>query len=218
MVAFMLYRHSLLGAALTHDRIASYFSDVLINAIAFNLDTEALWALWIFKVLRYKLPKTATAVLSKSNNSFVALLALDLRDAGLLNGTLDVSYWTSLLTPVNLYSGSWLLVYESIVKDWLSPSAAFISSDPFFGPMQSSGVFFYQPNRTADIAAQLGPRSFATSAPEINIGAVQYFLLETSRSDVTTMPDLTINLDDIEDEYETDEFDEGEGLSDYFLY
>jgi len=218
MVGFMLYRHSLLGAALSQDRISAYFCGVLVNAIAFNLDTEALWALWIFKVLRYRVPRAATSAVSKSTNSFVALVALDLRDAGLLSGTLDASYWSSLLTPGNLYSDSWLLVYESIVKGWLAPSGAFVSSDPFFGPMQSDGVVFYQPGRTADIAAQLGPRPYATSAPEINVGPIQFFLLETSRLDVASVPDLTINLDEIEDDYETDEFDEGEDVSEYDLY
>jgi len=76
----------------------------------------------------------------------------------------------------------------SASQSFQAPRPAAIAADPFFGVIQVDGVFFYDPNRSANIATQLAPRTYAASAPEINIGPIQFFLSKTARTAVERPP------------------------------
>jgi hypothetical protein len=56
---------------------------------------------------------SAVAEVSRSSDSVVALLALDLEANGLLSGALDKSAWVPAITTEELYGPQWLLAYEA---------------------------------------------------------------------------------------------------------
>jgi hypothetical protein len=87
---------------------------------------------------------------SQTDNSVVALAALDLEASGLTTRKFDRDVWEKCLNADGLYSENWLLSYEAYVKGWLKrpPSAAkYVESDPFFHILQSNDVEFYDDGR-----------------------------------------------------------------------
>ncbi|GEM_PF-4931988 len=82
-------------------------------------------------------------------DSFVALLALDGSQRGLIPTGLDTSLWETFMTDQELYGNQWLLAYEANIKNWL-PSATgidYVANDPAFGFLKSNNVEFYDPKR-----------------------------------------------------------------------
>jgi hypothetical protein len=105
---------------------------------------EIAWSLWLAKNLNLSLSKRVGEVVSKIDDDVVALAALDLRDAALLEIE-DVSLWSNHLSSDALYSEHWLLAYEAREHRWLTPpdSADYIGSDDFFSILREHGVLFY---------------------------------------------------------------------------
>ena len=176
VIAFSLYRHALKGAPLNRERITNYFADIIVSGTLYNFHSNVVWALWAFKVLNYQVPERATKALPRSDNSAVALLALDLRERGQLAGTLSVSLWSTLLTNDGLYGEHWLLVYESIKKGWLAPKTPVLAADPLFAVLDAHDIEFYHEDRTENLTNKLRSRP-AADGRSYNIGAIKWFLL-----------------------------------------
>jgi hypothetical protein len=105
---------------------------------------ELAWALWMCKLFTIALPPDVFKEISAVEDSFVALIALDLSLSGLADG-LDTSTWRKLMTAQNLYDENWLLAYEAFIKGWL-PSldgTNYVGADDFFETLRSNGVEFY---------------------------------------------------------------------------
>jgi hypothetical protein len=108
--------------------------------------SEVAWALWMALSFSCRVEHpTALLALQKMNDSVVALLALDANDRGLLPG-LDLSYWSSLMTPAALYGAHWLLSYEARVRNWLGTAGGgdHVAGDPAFNFLRSNSVHFYK--------------------------------------------------------------------------
>jgi hypothetical protein len=94
---------------------------MLSDAINVQVQTHALlghssevaWALWAAKAFAVSGSASAVAEVSRSSDSVVALLALDLEANGLLSGALDKSAWVPAITTEELYGPQWLLAYEA---------------------------------------------------------------------------------------------------------
>src|ERR1700693_4357976 len=224
LVAFMLYRHSLLGAPLNQERIIEYLTFIVSDGITYNRDSCVTWALWAFKSLGYQLPRKLTQRLSKTSNSIVALLALDLRDRGQLSGNLDVRPWTNLLQPDELYGEHWLLVYESVRSGWLNPVTPILQNDVIFNGLLHNNVQFYDNQRLARVTALLRhlPRAEGRNH---SYGPIQSFLLAIDPQEAAAEPvqavqpgpePAVVNIDQIaggdifeyEDELTDEEIDE----------
>jgi hypothetical protein len=132
---------------------------MLSDAINVQVQTHALlghssevaWALWAAKAFAVCVSAAAAAEVSRSSDSVVALLALDLKANGLIPGTLDTSVWTPAITTEELYGPQWLLAYEAGVKGWLpslAPVVDHIAADPFFSALRANGVYFYDATKT----------------------------------------------------------------------
>lgn len=197
VVAFTLYRHNALGAPINVDRVVQYLTSVIMRGITYNRHSDVCWALWIFKVLAHPVPSLITKVLSHTNNSIIALLTLDLRERGLLKGTLNVGAWVLLLTKEELYRENWMLVYESAHKGWLSPRAN-LWDDPFFGYLHSKNISFYE-DRALESLARSAAELTAAEIRERNVGPLQPFLI--TKADVDAEAE-----DEDSDEYEYSAF------------
>jgi hypothetical protein len=87
------------------------------------------------------------------------LVVLDLVQVGLIDGQLDLAFWTSALTKKGLESNMWLLAYEADLKGWLpAPVAGFVQAHPHFAELRSRNVYFYDQTRDMPTAQQLRPR------------------------------------------------------------
>jgi len=105
---------------------------------------EVSWLLWLFKVLSAKVPSEVLTEIAQLEDSFVALVALDLLTSGLADGA-DLSLWKALMTGGSLYAEHWLVAYEAAKKGWLPMlDKDYISSDPFFGALALNDVSFYK--------------------------------------------------------------------------
>jgi hypothetical protein len=90
-----------------------------------------------------------TIIYSEIEDSVVALVALDLREQGLISSGLDLTRWQSLMTTDDLYSDNWLLAYEAKLKGWLSSHDKnnHVDEDDFFGTLKDNNVSFYDSTR-----------------------------------------------------------------------
>jgi len=117
-----------------------------------NHGNEVGWALWALMYWGRKVNKEAAIQISRMSDPVVALTALDAYHRGLIPIGLDLTYWEQIINePDTLYSSSWLLSYESIVKGWLNPKLDPISKDPNFEHLRSNGVEFYQLPRVTKV-------------------------------------------------------------------
>jgi hypothetical protein len=124
---------------------------------------ETAWGLWGLLSLQIPLSPRATDRIEKSDNSIVAILALDALNHGLMPTALSSASWPSHMTTMDLNGDQWLLAYEANVKGWL-PSVGgsdHVSSDPNFDFLKSAGVEFY----TSVSPPVSAPASIVGSAP-----------------------------------------------------
>ena len=111
--------------------------------------SEVAWALWAMIFWNVPLSSNAANAISRMEDSFVALLALDANQRRLTPTGLDTSLWETFMTDQELYGNQWLLAYEANIKNWL-PSVNgvdYVANDPAFGFLKSNNVEFYDPKR-----------------------------------------------------------------------
>lgn len=107
--------------------------------------SEVAWALWAAIWSQTPIPNDLAALITSSEDSAVALLALHARSLGIISPPMDVTKWEHLMTAESVYNGNWLLAYEADVQGWL-PSADrrnHIDGDPNLSQLKAAGVNFY---------------------------------------------------------------------------
>lgn len=125
----------------------SYFN-VQLNGTS-SKGSEVAWSLWALMFWSVPLSDEAASAISKMEDSFVALLALDTESKGLVPTGLDTSIWETFMIDQELYGNQWLLAYEANVKNWLPSvgSVDHVTNDPAFGFLKSNNIEFYDPRR-----------------------------------------------------------------------
>lgn len=110
-----------------------------------NHSSEVANALWACLAFDLKIEKEAVDLLSKCNDSVIALLTLDCSNHNLLLAPLNTTIWESLMVAETLYSEHWLLAYEANIKNWLpnKNNIDFVKNDINFGFLKENGVSFY---------------------------------------------------------------------------
>ncbi len=103
---------------------------------------NALWACLAFDL---EIEKDAVDLLSKCQDSVIALLALDCSKNKLMSTPLDTTLWESLMKGDTLYNEHWLLAYEANFHNWLPNIGGidFVLQDTNFGFLKRNGVSFY---------------------------------------------------------------------------
>ncbi|RPE03285.1 RNA-directed DNA polymerase [Paenibacillus polymyxa] len=121
--------------------------EIILYHIPSGHTHEISWALWICKTFKFKVPVKLVKELVKLDDCIISLMLLDLRSMNKISN-LDVSKWNGLLMKENLYTTHWLLVYESMLKGWLSPEDGqnFLLEDRFFKYLFEKNISFYDEN------------------------------------------------------------------------
>lgn len=128
-------------------------SKVLNKTIEYNADFENIyevcWALLGIKLFDLKLDDEVGKRLTKIENPLIALMYLDLKDNGLIEGSHNLKIWTDLIMKDGLYSSNWILAYEAPNKGWLG-SKDNIKKDSFYKYLSKNNISFYDENFLKD--------------------------------------------------------------------
>lgn len=137
--------------SMASNEIETYIlQQIPLKAEAVHTD-EVAWLLFWAREIGLSLPAACLQKVSSLRSSTVAMLALDLRQQGLVNGEMDVSLWRSAASADGLRSEMWLVAYEATKKVWwpTKQSIGFITGHQFFGDIWSKGIEFYDPMKKA---------------------------------------------------------------------
>jgi hypothetical protein len=133
------------GAVIDRNGLGKTLNLIIRESAPLGYDYEAAWAVWGLINFNIGLEPEAAQAVEKSENSVIALLALDANRRGLVPGHLDTSRWEPHMTTDALYEEQWLLSYEANIQGWL-PSVGggdHVAADPNFGFLKRIGVSFY---------------------------------------------------------------------------
>jgi len=126
--------------------ISEVLNYIITNATPLGYTNETAWSIWGLIYWNLQITPQASDVICKTNDSIIALLALDAHKRGLIQSGLDVSLWETFMTQDDLYGRQWLLSYEANKKGWLPTYAGLsdhVASDKNFGVLKSQDVYFY---------------------------------------------------------------------------
>lgn len=144
MIVHILAFYSANGFPVNKNRIAKFIKDTIERCGPSAAHYEIAWTLFLAKMLRITLPAEWVQPVARLESSVCALVLLDLRAMGLVDGTLDVSLWTQSMTVKGLESNLWLVAYEADLKGWLTPPmAGFVQNHPYFAVLRQRNVSFY---------------------------------------------------------------------------
>jgi hypothetical protein len=116
---------------------------------------EVSWALWLAKSLSIKIDARFIKSIFSSGDVISTLIALDLKNSGLVLGRVDTRRLSAELTEDALFDERWLLTYEAIVKKWLKPRILNpISTNPYFKILASEKISFYDSSRQVDLVVK----------------------------------------------------------------
>jgi hypothetical protein len=144
------------GYELSIEKLREALAEIASYHGRFKQGFEVAWALWIAKLLGIVLPDAVWPTVCSIDDSIVALLSLDLNQAGLADGV-DPVLWAPDMAPGHLYSENWLIAYEALRKGWLSAvdGSDYVAADDFFGLLSHHDVQFYDPTNS-DPATETG--------------------------------------------------------------
>ena len=148
-LAQLLIDARFVGRPLPMDSIRKFVVDhVRIHAPSGHA-FEVSWALFICKGLNMSLKRSEVSGVFSMRSSVCALLLMDLNARGLIDGGIDDRLWKrECASASGLQSDMWLLSYEAVKKGWWTGApTAYVSTDPFFGPLLARGVYFYSEER-----------------------------------------------------------------------
>jgi len=159
MVVHLLALYNAQGFPVNKDRIAKFIKDTIAKSGPSAAHYEIAWTLFLAKMLRITLPADWVRPVTKLESSVCALVLLDLRQMGLIDGAFDVSLWTQAMTSQGLESNLWLVAYEADLKGWLTPPVAgFVQSHPYFAPLLQHRVSFYDETRRLENVRKSKPK------------------------------------------------------------
>lgn len=116
---------------------------------------EISWGLWMAKSLKIKIKKQLISKIFELEDSISILIALDLANSGLIEGSLSAELKhlsNKVLDENSLYNEFWLLAYEGSLKGWLRPNSNFLEQDDFFRILADKKISFYDPTRQINLS------------------------------------------------------------------
>jgi hypothetical protein len=148
MVVHLLALYNSKGFPVNKERIAKFIADTIARCGPSAAHFEITWTLFLAKMLRIVLPAATVMPVTKLESSVCALVLLDLRQMGLVDGAIDVSLWTQAMTTKGLETNMWLVAYEADLKGWLAaPDPNFVHDHPYFTELRKRNVSFYDKER-----------------------------------------------------------------------
>lgn len=149
-VADLLIKHRNYGFDINKIKIKNILEDILDYNLNLGNIFEVSWILWLLTKLEISLSQKFNDRISKVQNSVVALVALDMRESGFIEGILDTQTWENFLNSEELFAENWLLAYESVKQGWLTPKTSYFNSDPFFELLDMKDIIFYDKTKGLD--------------------------------------------------------------------
>ncbi|MCA2825969.1 MULTISPECIES: RNA-directed DNA polymerase [Bacteria] len=182
MIVHLLALYNAKGFPLNRDRIAKFIKDTIAKCGPSAAHFEIAWTLFLAKMLRIMLPASWVQPVTRLESSICALILLDLRHIGLIDGPIDVSLWTQAMTANGLESNLWLVAYEADLKGWLTaPTANFVQRHPHFSELRRLNVSFYDMERrlkNVRLARPKGPseafRRRMAVLRDLNVSGLEY--------------------------------------------
>lgn len=131
-------------------KLKSVLTKIMENHITKGHNYEITWALTLSKEFKLKLKNTIAKVIFESNDFISILVALDLKNLGLINSTVDTSFLETELIEDNLVNEFWLFTYEATFKGWLVAPTNILEDNEFFKILKDNNIYFY--DETAKIS------------------------------------------------------------------
>ena len=135
----------------TAGEIRAYIlQQIPLKAEAVHTD-EIAWLLFWAREIELPLPAQVMEKVKALRSSVVALLTLDLRQRGLIDGSLKVPEWKASANSSGLKSEMWLAAYEATKKGWWlgGNPTGYITANSYFGDIWAKGVEFYDSTKKA---------------------------------------------------------------------
>jgi hypothetical protein len=160
----ILVNYNYRGFPLDKSRVSKLINDLIRDHAPLANTAEVSWALFLAKGLALKIEKSASESLSALENPFCALVALDLKNRGLI-GKLDTKLWRRSMNDDGLISAMWLLAYEADLKGWLKgASASFVDNHPYFGPLKKKKISLYDEKKNVTDLTKIVPKKPSVAA------------------------------------------------------
>lgn len=126
------------------NKISKVIEEILGIHAPMGHSYEISWALWLAKTFDIEIESSSAKDIFESYDVISILIALDLRDEGLIDSSIDLSPIIEDLTEDSLFEEKWLLTYESIIQKWVVP----INSNPletneYFNILREHEIKFY---------------------------------------------------------------------------
>lgn len=133
------------------DEVSSFILQQIPRKAEAAHTEELAWLLFWAREIGLKLPESILNSCSRIRSSVVALVALDIRDAGNVVGILDETHWRGFCNSDGLMSEMWLVAYEASKRQWWSSpqNCDFIANHKFFADLMAMNVSFYDRNKKA---------------------------------------------------------------------
>lgn len=146
-VVQILAHYNSKGFLIGKGRVSKLIKDIIEKSVISANHYEIAWILCLAKTLEIIIPVDWVKPITRLESSVCALVLLDLQQMNLIDGELDISPWTNIMTAKGLESNMWLLAYEADLKGWASPpKAGFVQKHSFFSALRKKNVSFYNPS------------------------------------------------------------------------
>jgi hypothetical protein len=127
-------------------RISQVLNHIIDRHVSAGNTGEVAAALWASIVLKTEINAVSALKLSKSEDSIVALLALQADSERLVHGGLDKTYWEASIGIDGMWEDRWLLLYEGVSRGWLDAGSWMPNQDPLYKYLANNNVSFFSSN------------------------------------------------------------------------
>lgn len=134
--------------SLSKKRIGPRFTELAVRSLDKGDIYEAIWLIYTLRGLNIPIANGALFELAgETRSSAIALILLDMRARGSINGKLPTAAWESRINADTILTDwTWLLAYEGCRRGWLADPNNLMAHS-FFAPMNSRDVAFYDERR-----------------------------------------------------------------------
>jgi len=145
--------YNIYSSPISKKMIGKILHSIIDENLSLNHSFEVSWALWSLKSLEIKCNSILLNKVLSSSDDISILICLDLIHSRLYTGRKPkISKLSKSINSNDLFSQHWLLVYESIKKQWLNPGKRkIIDEHEYFKLLFNRGVEFYNSSRQIEI-------------------------------------------------------------------
>lgn len=128
--------------------LKSFCTEIILRHHENKNDYELTWSLWLLNEFNIQPIKDIFIKVLKSKSPCACIIALDLLNKNNRIRSFDYSDFNTILVTENLNTKYWLLVYESIYKNWIPGiSSSIITNHFYFDILKTKNIFFYDSSR-----------------------------------------------------------------------